>query len=826
MEHIHAVHYNVRLKPDLENFRFHGDMEVTLELSDPVDRIDLDILELAVWHCRVKKDEGFVPCTFQCDPAREALTIRLPQEMRGKLVLRIRYMGLINNRMAGFYRSKHVAGGREKYIAVTQFEESDARRAFPCLDRPGAKAVFQVEMVVDDALTALSNMPVAEEVPFGKGKKRVRFHPTPRMSTYLLFFGVGDFEFIEQQNRVLVRVATMPGMKAYGDFALDFGAKALHYCETFYGIEYPLPKLDLIAIPDFAFGAMENWGAITFRENLLLHMPESTSKAGEERICEVIAHEMAHQWFGNLVTPSDWKYLWLNESFATYFGFGAVHHYYPHWGIWEQFLQTQTERALERDALLETFPIEIPGGDHVVINTSTAPIIYNKGGSVLRQIEGYLGEEDFQRGLQAYLKAHEYGNAASHHLWEAFETISAKPIAKIMKSWVEQEGYPLLQVKREGNELVLNQKRFSYLPHESDQVWLVPVTVKLFSGDGTCESITTLLTAPKGRIPLPDGVTAYKVNDAQRGFYRVKYGDEANLQKLGEKIITGTLGPEDRWGLQGDLYALVQSGKAAMDDYLDFLSHYRDEAGALPLTGIAENLLHAYLVLDGPGKERTAATGKSLFEKVLSRIGFEPDPGEEHTISVLRDRLIWHAVLYGSKDVLDFALDRFRELKRGITIHPDIQKSVLQAGAFNGDRDDLSWFIKRLETSESEHDRMNLLVALGGFREKAILSEIQQYILDAVPNRNKFVPVAALAANPHAIPHMWDWFTSKLEALEAFHPVHYERVVASVVPICGLGREKDVMDFFTDYMAQKPTARDVIKLSLERLKINAGLRAR
>jgi len=225
---------------------------------------------------------------------------------------------------------------------------------------------------------------------------------------------------------------------------------------------------------------MENWGAITFRENLLLYFPGVTSKSGEESICEVIAHEIAHQWFGNLVTPMDWKYLWLNESFATYFGYGVVSHYFPEWDVWQQFVHGQTAVALERDGLRDTFPIEIPGGEHVVINTSTAPIIYNKGGSILRQVNGHIGEARFKDGLRRYLSDNAYACASSRDLWRSLEQISEKPISKMMKSWIEQPGYPMVEVRRDGGKLILTQKRFTYLPHESEQEWIIPMKIRLF----------------------------------------------------------------------------------------------------------------------------------------------------------------------------------------------------------------------------------------------------------------------------------------------------------------------------------------------------------
>ncbi|CAB1079836.1 Leucyl aminopeptidase (EC [Olavius algarvensis Delta 1 endosymbiont] len=307
--------------------------------------------------------------------------------------------------MAGFYRSQYTYQKQSRYIAVTQFEESDARRAFPCIDHPAGKATFEITMDIDPNLVAISNQAIQKEEMLTNGRKRICFERTPKMSTYLVFFGVGEFEITTDQEDSRVRTVTLPGMKPFAEYGMDFGRKSLAYSESYYAINYPLPKMDLIAIPDFAFGAMENWGAITFRENLLLHYPGTTSTSGEERICEVIAHEIAHQWFGNLVTPSDWRYLWLNESFATYFGFGVVDHYYPQWETWQQFLYSQTGTAMVRDALHETFAIEIPGGEHVVINASTAPIIYNKGGSILMQIKGYIGEENFQKGLQHFLKS-------------------------------------------------------------------------------------------------------------------------------------------------------------------------------------------------------------------------------------------------------------------------------------------------------------------------------------------------------------------------------------------------------------------------------------
>jgi len=285
------------------------------------------------------------------------------------------------------------------------------------------------------------------------------------------------------------------------------------------------------------------------------------------------------------------------------------------------------------------------------------------------------------------------------------------------------------------------------------------------------------------------------------------------------------LPPEDRWGLQNDLYALVRSGDASLGDYLNFLSYYKEEDNFLPLISIAGNLFHAYLVLEGTQRQKVASVGKSLLEKVLSRIGYEPDRDIKHTTSILRDHILVHAVIYGSEDATGFTRGKFSSLMRGGSVHSDIMKSIMQVGALNGNRNTFTWFEKRLKSSKTEHERMNILQALGSFGEQASIKRTQQYILDQVPARNKFIPVDSLASNPHAIPSMWEWYVSNVVTLEQFHPIQYERIIEAIIPVCGIGKEKQVRAFFEAYMRQKAKAKDVIKMSLERLEVNSKMRA-
>jgi tricorn protease interacting factor F2/3 len=826
MPEIQPLNYRLRLVPDLTRFLFDGQAEIRLHLPEPAAEVILNAAELAVWSCAVKHGDNLVPCAFRVEPAAEELRVRLPEAAAGDVLLAIDYTGRINDRMAGFYRSRFLHKGRRRHVAITQFQESDARRAFPCIDHPGRKATFDVEMVVGRCMAAVANTEIKAQEVLKGGRKRVIFETTPPMSTYLVFFGVGEFETLQDPLDGRVRALTLPPSQKHARFGLEFGRKALAYSESNYGVPYPLAKLDLIAVPDFAFGAMENWGAITFRENLLLHYPEITSASGEERICEVIAHEIAHQWFGNLVTPSEWKYLWLNESFATYFGYGIVAHYYPDWGIWQQFLQGTTAGAMHRDALIDNVAIEIPGGEHLVINTSTAPIIYNKGGSILRQVEGYIGPAAFQQGLQHYLRTHAYRNAESRHLWEAFEAVSARPVTALMQNWVAQPGFPLVTAVREGDALLLSQRRFTYLPNDSGQKWMIPLNLRAFTAAGASQALSALMDAAELRIAIDPETVAVKLNAGQTGYYRVKYADPDDAQRLGELVRRKTLPPEDRWGLQSDLYALTVAGEVGLDDYLAFLEHFREEDDYLPLAGIAANLAHAHLTAGPQTAARIAALAGPWLGRVLERIGYDPRTDEAHTTAILRDQILFDAVQYGCREAQAFALERFEDLRQDRTVHPDILRSVLQVGAWNGGGRVLGWFERRFQRCDSEHERMVLLAALGSFRRPAEIERVLADVLSLVPPRNKFIPVVALAANPAAASRLWDWYVGRLTQIEQFHPMLYERVIAAVLPAAGLTRPEEVRSFFADYVQKAGTPREVIRLSLERMEIQWRMRRR
>ena len=336
--------------------------------------------------------------------------------------------------------------------------------------------------------------------------------------------------------------------------------------------------------------------------------------------------------------------------------------------------------------------------------------------------------------------------------------------------------------------------------------------------------MSVLLDDRELAIDIDEDIVVYKVNDRQTGFYRVAYRDPENMAELGRRVREKSLTPEDRWGLQNDLFARVKGGRASLDEYLDWLDFYSTEDAYLPLASMAENLNAAYLVMDADRRQKIAAFALPKFEDLLSKIGYEPLPDEDHPTSLLRDRIIWDAAVYGSRPVLDFVRDQFGGLMTGATVHPDIMKSVMQAGALTGDGRVFDWFDQRFQVSQIEHERMNILSAIGCFKDAGLIQKTQQYILDRVPARNQFIPVVALCANPHAVDLMWDWYVANLAQIEQFHPLLYERVVAAIIPTAGIQRAEAVKAFFDDYRRRNDKARDVINLSLERLEINLRMR--
>ncbi|NWV24852.1 PSA aminopeptidase, partial [Origma solitaria] len=400
-------------------------------------------------------DEEVHATGFNYQNEDEKVTLSFPSTLqKGTGTLKIDFVGELNDKMKGFYRSKYCTpSGDTRYAAVTQFEATDARRAFPCWDEPAIKATFDISLVVPKDRVALSNMNVVERRPYPDDESlvEVKFARTPVMSTYLVAFVVGEYDFVEarSQDGVLVRVYTPVGKAEQGKFALEVAAKTLPFYKDYFNVPYPLPKIDLIAIADFAAGAMENWGLVTYRETALLIDPKNSCSSSRQWVALVVGHELAHQWFGNLVTMEWWTHLWLNEGFASWIEYLCVDHCFPEYDIWTQFVSADYTRAQELDALDNSHPIEVSVGHPSEVDEIFDAISYSKGASVIRMLHDYIGDEDFRKGMNLYLTKFQQRNAATEDLWESLEKASGKPIAAVMNTWTKQMGFPLIYVEAE-----------------------------------------------------------------------------------------------------------------------------------------------------------------------------------------------------------------------------------------------------------------------------------------------------------------------------------------------------------------------------------------
>lgn len=496
-----------------------------------------------------------------------------------KAQLEINFTGQLNDKMAGFYRSTYKKeDGSEGILASTQMEATDCRRAFPCFDEPGLKATFTITLVADKKLTCLSNMDVASETEVESGRKAVKFNKSPLMSTYLVAFIVGELNYIETNEfRIPVRVYAPPGQDIeHGRFSLNLAAKTLAFYEKVFGSEFPLPKMDQVAIPDFAAGAMENWGLVTYRVVDLLLDEKSSGAATKERVAEVVQHELAHQWFGNLVTMDWWEGLWLNEGFATWTSWYSCNEFFPEWKVWQSFVTDTLQGALSLDSLRSSHAIEVPVKRADEINQIFDAVSYNKGSCVLRMISTYLGEDVFLEGVRRYLKKHAYGNTQTSDLWASLSEASGKNVEEVMAAWTKEVGYPVLTVTENGPDSIhIKQNRFlrtGDVKPEEDQV-LYPVLLGLRGKDGVDKS--QILNKREDDFKV-SSTEFFKINADHTSPYRTAYSAE-RLGKLGKAAKEGLLTVEDRAGMLADAGALAQSGYQKTSGVLSLLKGFDSE---------------------------------------------------------------------------------------------------------------------------------------------------------------------------------------------------------------------------------------------------------
>jgi puromycin-sensitive aminopeptidase len=807
-----------------------GETKITITVHQPVATIVCNAVDLEVLKAWVVNAEGLrIDATASVDVTTERVTFTLPQTLYpGAATLHAQFHGTLNDKLNGFYASTYQAeDGTTKVIATTQMESTDARKAFPCWDEPDAKAVWAITLVVDDGLMAVSNMHELSNAVLASGKRSIRFADTPVMSSYLVAMVVGELEATDpiDVDGIPLRVISRPGTLDQSAFALESGAFALRYFQSWYDIPYPGTKLDLIATPDFAFGAMENLGAVTFRESLLLVDETRSSRIELERIADVISHEIAHMWFGDLVTMKWWDGIWLNEAFATFAEVSCCAKFRPEWDRWTSFSQFRTA-AQEVDALHSTRAIEFP-----VISPSDAEgmfdvLTYEKGASILRMLEQYLGEEPFRDGVRHYLRTHSFSNTETSDLWDAIEESTGEPVREIMDGWILQGGYPVVDVALDpaANTATLSQRRFVYQSLDTPTTWRIPVLYR--TNDGTLGRV--LLGTELQRLAIPPGTTAIVANAGGHGFYRVSYNETA-LQAL--KEVLPTLSAVERYQLAADAWATVVSGDSNAATFLEFTQAFASERSPSVWTTLIGGFSELRRIAGPTTKRAIAERVRALLGPLVAELGWEAKPAETDIEGELRGQLIRALGELGEDEATNAkAADAIDGLLAGNSnVDPDVAPAVVVLAARRGDLALYNRYLNAKDNAKTPPEQRRFLLGLAQFTEPSLAQTTLANTLNGVirTQDGPFVITSMLAQrdNGHAT---WAFMRDNWAALNEKFPSNLmPRIVDGVRALSDTETANEIAEFFTNGPGKELAARSKPVLQhLERLKVNNALRVR
>ncbi len=748
------AHYSLLLEPSFETFTFKGEATIEVEIPKATKLIVLQVKELQVHHACLTQKSISIPAKIKINESKQELHLTFPRAVKGKATISISYTGIHNEQMYGFYRSKYTISGKEHYLLSTQFEAPNARAAFPCFDEPNFKATFDLTLIVNKDLTTLSNMPIKQQTPISQNKKKVLFHRTPRMSTYLLYIGIGHFVCVSapHNSNVTINVYTTPDKIGYADLPLEYTQKFLAYFEHYFGIHYPLPKLDMIAIPDFAAGAMENWGAITFREIALL-ANNNTSVVVKQNIAITIAHELAHQWFGDLVTMEWWNDLWLNESFATFMSYKAVHDTFPEWELPLQYFEHTIISAFSADQVNSTHPIDVVVKTPGEIDEIFDRISYDKGGSVLHMLEDFVGEENFRKGLSAYLKKFSYKNATKYDLWDAIARVSKhKMVVPLVQRWITLPGYPLVHVSKTKDKYSLEQERFTLLSGKHTEQWLIPITYI------TSQSEKKIILDKK-KVSVVDPSPWIKLNHEQYGFYRAHYSPKL-LILLGEAIMNKNLSNLDGAGIENDLFAFVVCGKYTIAEYLAFVEKYCLNAEYPLDSGISGHL--GWLLQAGYQEQfgnEVKRVSLQFHRKVLARVGWDRKKEEKNTTTILRSMCLATLGLLDHPETMRKCANWLDQIRTGQDVDPNLRGVTYLLAAWKGDQEMFEYLFNRYREEKVPEESRKLLRALGMFQDKNLMAKALDVSLgSAVRLQDSYMIPVSASMNPAAdMNQLWGW---------------------------------------------------------------------
>jgi aminopeptidase N len=833
---IRPTDYAIWIQPDVEKLRFVGHETIKLKVERATRELLFNALEITISEARID-DKPLASSSIKIDAEKELVTLAFPDELgAGEHTLALNFAGKINQFGRGLFYAKYQeqGTGAKKIFLGTQFEATDARRLFPCWDEPSFRAIFQLTAVIPENWMAVSNMPVASEKKVD-GSRELTFEPTPSMSSYLNVFCAGEFDAIESEAEgVKLRIVTTKGKAESGRYALESTAKILRYYNEYFGVPYPLPKLDQLAIPGGFGGAMENWGGITYYETALLFDPKNSSAATKQRVFEVIAHEVAHQWFGDLVTMAWWDNLWLNEGFASWMGSKCTAHFNPQWEVWlekntprdpARRIGIPKEQAMEGDARATTHPIQQKVATEAEANSAFDDITYKKGQSFIRMLESFLGEEPFRDGIRRYLQAHKYSNSTTADLWNALSEASGKPVGAIAGGWTEQPGFPLVTVKREANDIVsLSQERFTInFRDDVSALWKIPLT---YFVDGASAPATLLMEEKSATLPDVPADRALKLNLEGAGNYRVAYDDSS--WKLLLASLPGMNVP-DKVNLLSDAWAFVQAGRQPFSFYTDLANRFSGD----PALALREQIINVcdyidHLLVDTPERQEFRGYARRLLRPTLDALTLQPKPGEPSMSALLRASLIQELGLLGDLDVIKACNQNFESfLKNPVSLSPDLRAPTFAIAVHSGDT--AAWEKLHelgLKTTSTE-EKQNYYDALAFSTDPVLIKKTLAISLtDELPTSRAVYLVSKVARESDRPDLAWEFAKANTKALLA--------------KLDALGANTYVPSLFTFFsdigridelksLAQKnlsPDAAKPVEIAADEIRFRADLRRR
>ncbi|PWU02195.1 MAG: hypothetical protein C5B53_01975 [Candidatus Melainabacteria bacterium] len=834
--------YQLVFEPDFGTMTFSGEATIDLEVLSPTKEIvvnakELEILEATVKDARQHQLKG----SASLDSETELATISFPEAVApGKGQLTVKFKGIHNDKLKGFYRSTWTDESGKKHTMVsTQFESTDARRAFPCFDEPEMKATFEVSLVVPKELAAVSNGRPVEEIELpGTGKKKVRFRKTMKMSTYLLAMVVGDLKPSKtlKANGVELCVWTVPGKTHLSEFALKVAAFTVNYFEEYFRVKYPdADKCDLLAIPDFASGAMENKDCITFRETALLVDEKAATHSELERVAEVVMHELAHMWFGDLVTMKWWNGLWLNEAFATFMEVKCLDAFRKDWRVWDGFGISRAA-ASRVDALKSTHPIESPVNRPEEAQELFDVISYRKGCSVLYQIEQFIGEEVFRNGITHYLNAHAFGSTETYDLWDSLEQAckqagSSTPVRKIMDAWVFTAGHPLVSVSpgEGGAALNLEQRQFKFLAEaeEKSRLYPIPIILRTKGVSGKMETKKLLLEEKEKKITTGDKFDWAVLNAGGSGFYRVRY-EPALAQKLTERLKEN-LSVIERFNLVNDAWASLRAGLTSSADYLDLIKSFADEDDVNVWSIIVGSLQTLHLLTSGDTRLAFKKMVRELCGPQAARLGWNPKPDESVQTKQMRSLLLEVIGTIGGDDaIIKTALEYFNKWKKEHgSIDANLLPALVNILAYHGDAERYEQFRKAYKEGKTPQEIIRFLYSLATFRDVTLLKKTMANCLsDEVKTQDAPYLLAAIAQNEVGTEATWQFLKKHWdEMIETYPENGVVRMCAAIIQTLDRGGlEKDAIDFFAKHKVE--SGEMAVAQGLELLRINVLLRER